>query len=158
MRTPVTAQLDELGVDYTVKPHTQPALTAESAAAERGVRLSQIVKCMLGQTESSEVVAMLIPGDRRLKISRARKHLGASSLELIPRADVESELGLVVGAISPTQVLGRARFLMDPTVLAEELVTISSGDAMAGVELRATDLRDVLRADIVEVVSTRLDA
>lgn len=150
---PVVAQLDELGVAYTLKPHENPALTCETAAAERGVRVSQIVKCMVGTTDGGQMVVMLLPGDRTLKSSKARKFLGAGGLALVDPERLAGELGLTVGAISPIQLLGRATILMDPSVLEEEQVDISAGDPMIGVELASKDLARILEAQMVEIVS-----
>ncbi len=149
----VVAFLEDRGVPYTLKPHANPALTCETAAAERGVRVSQIVKCMVGVTETEQLVVMLIPGDRTLKSSRARKHIAAGSLSHVAAARLEEELGVTVGAISPIQFLGRARMLMDPTVLDEELVDISAGDPLLGVELSSKALAAVLEAEMVGIIS-----
>lgn len=153
MKTAVTEMLDASGVEYVIKPHAEPALTAETAAHERGVRVSQIVKCMVGQTDADSFVVMLIPGDKKLKSSKARKYLRASALELVPPETLSERFGLTVGAIAPQQLIGKARMLMDPAVLEEEMVDISSGDPMAGVELRATDLQSTLGAEIVAMTS-----
>jgi Cys-tRNA(Pro) deacylase len=150
---PVVAFLEERGVPYTLKPHANPALTCETAALERGVRVSQIVKCMVGETETEQIVVMLIPGDRTLKSSRARKHIAARSLSLVAPARLADELGMTVGAISPIQFLGRARMLMDPSVLEEESVDISAGDPLLGIELSSNDLATVLEAELVEIIS-----
>lgn len=149
----VADRLDELGVSYVLKPHENPALTCETAAAERGVRVSQIVKCMVGTTDTGDMVVMLLPGDRTLKSSKARKYLRAGGLSLVDPAVLASELGLTVGAISPIQLLGRATILMDPSVLDEELVDISAGDPMVGIELASKDLARVLDAQMIEIVS-----
>lgn len=151
--SPVVGQLEQLGVPFTLKPHEKPALTCETAAAERGVRVSQIVKCMVGATDAGETVVMLIPGDRTLKSSKARKHLAAGALALVDPAVLAEQHGLTVGAISPLQLLGKARILMDPSVLEEELVDISAGDPMTGVELASADLARVLDAELVEMIS-----
>jgi Cys-tRNA(Pro) deacylase len=158
VNTTVTDYLDQQGVAYTIKTHSRPALTCETAAAERGVRVSQIVKCMIGETETGQVVVMLLPGDKTLKSSKARKFLGAKSLQLVPPPRLAEEFGLTVGAISPVQLLDRSTILMDPSVLDEKTVDISSGDPLAGVELAAADLRDVLDARLVEMVSTSSEA
>ncbi|MEN8234941.1 MAG: YbaK/EbsC family protein [Actinomycetota bacterium] len=155
MRTDVTDYLDERKIAYVVKPHRRPALTAETAAAERGVRVGQVTKCMIGENETGQLVAMLIPGDKRLKSSRARKHLGVSSLELVPRERLVAEHGLVVGAISPTQLVGKALILADPSVLDEERVTISSGDPLAGLELSSKDLLEAVGAEATDIISHR---
>jgi prolyl-tRNA editing enzyme YbaK/EbsC (Cys-tRNA(Pro) deacylase) len=153
VKTDVTDYLDEMKVRYVVKPHREAALTAEAAARERGVRVSQIVKCMIGETESRQLVAMLIPGDKRLMSSKARKRVDASSLKLVAPERLVADFGLVVGAISPTQLVGRALILADPTVLAQERITISSGDPLAGLELSAHDLLDAVGAEQVDIVS-----
>lgn len=154
MQTAVTNFLDERDVAYAVKPHGKPALTAESAAAERGVRVRQVTKCMIGETETGQLVAMLIPGDRRLKSSKARKHIGASSLQLVPPERLVADHGLTVGAISPTQLVGKALILADRTVLDEERITISSGDPLAGLEVSSEDLLDAIGAAIVDRIAS----
>jgi len=143
--------LDSRGVSYTLKPHQRPALTCELAAEERGVRLSQIVKCMIGETDQGALIAMLLPGDRKLKSSKARKALGVKSLQLVSADVLKDEHALIVGAISPVDLLGRARILMDPSVLDEEFVDISSGDPLAGIELPSKELKDLLVAEVTEV-------
>ena len=153
MNTEVTSHLEDLGVDFEIKKHENPALTCEIAAAERGVRVSQIVKCMVAETDEDQLVVMLIPGDKTLKSSKARKRIGAARLDLVDPKDLADRYGLTVGAISPIQLLDKARILMDPSVLNEELVDISSGDPLAGVELLASDLLEVTDAELVEMIS-----
>lgn len=150
--------LQARGIAYELKPHLRPALTCETAAEERGVRLSQIVKCMIAQTDGGDLVTLLLPGDRKLKSSKARKWLRAGKVELLPAERLERDHGLVVGAISPVDLLGRATILMDPSVLDEEFVDISSGDPLAGVELLSADLRDLLQAHVVDITSAPAEA
>lgn len=153
VKTAVTNYLHERKVRNVVKPHREAALTAEAAARERGVRVSQVVKCMIGETDSGQLVAILIPGDKRLKSSKARKWVGASTLKLVAPERLVTELGLVVGAISPTQLVGRALILADPTVLVHERTTISSGDPLTGLEFSPHDLLDAVGAEQVDIVS-----
>jgi Cys-tRNA(Pro) deacylase len=153
METAVTSFLTKKGIPFTVKEHRSPALTCETAAQERGVRVSQIVKCMVGETDAGSLVVMMLPGDRTLKSSKAKKWLRAKSLQLVAPERLASDHGLTVGAISPIQLRGKATMLMDPTVLEEEVVDISSGHPLAGVELSSSVLREVLGAELVSIVS-----
>jgi prolyl-tRNA editing enzyme YbaK/EbsC (Cys-tRNA(Pro) deacylase) len=154
VRTVVTDHLDAIGVGYRVRTHTREALTAELAASERGVRLSQIVKCMVATDPEGRLYALLLPGDRRLKLRKARRGLGGIPLKLADREALAAELGLTVGAIAPFQLLGHGAVVgCDPTVLDEEWVDISSGDPLAGVELRSADLVRALDATLVDLVS-----
>ena len=66
-------------------------------------------------------------------------------------ASIQMPNGLIVGAISPVDLIGRARIVMDPGVLDEEFVDISSGDPLAGIELASKELRDLLDAEIAVI-------
>lgn len=150
----IKAILDAAGVEYQVKMHERPALTSETAAAERGVRVSQIVKCMVGEIPSGPLVAMLIPGDRILKIRKARHILGGRRVELMEPESIASKLGFTVGAISPLQLLGNAELLLDRTVLDEKLVDISAGDPLMGIELKSSDLLSITGATVCDIISS----
>ena len=155
MRTSVTEFLDAAGVSYEIKPHSQPVFTCEDAARERGVRLSQIVKCMMGADPDGGIHVMLIPGDKTLKIRRVRPVAGGVRIDLLSPQEIEERLGLTVGAISPLQLVGKVvRFYLDHSVLREEFVDISSGEPDAGVELRSEDLRELLNAVRCDIIST----
>jgi Cys-tRNA(Pro)/Cys-tRNA(Cys) deacylase len=150
----VTRPLDEAGVQFTIKPHEEIALTSSDAAEHRGVRVSQIVKCMVARSEQGDLCVALLPGDRTLKLRKVRKVVG-SPLALVDPEELANEMGLTVGAISPLQLVGKARIFMDPTVLEEELVDISSGDLRAGIELPSKALLAVLDAEMFDLISTR---
>jgi len=151
--TEVTKYLDNHSVSYEVKLHKKPAFTCASAAEQRNVRLSQIVKCMVGRDNKGALYVMLIPGDRVLKLRKVRSHLGGKPVQLIPPLELEKEFGVTVGAMSPFQFLGKARVLLDPTVLEEEVVDISSGDPLAGIELASKDLLLLTNADQSDIIS-----
>lgn len=154
VRTSVTDHLDDLGIEYVIRGHTRPAMTAELAASERGVRLSQIAKCMVAADPQGRLYVLLVPGDRRVKLRKARRGLGGIGLQLVERDTLGGRYGLSVGAISPIQLLPLdAVFVCDPTLLEEAWVDISSGDPLAGVELRSRDLLAVLHAQVVDIVS-----
>lgn len=155
METQVTQYLQSLEINFKVKPHNNPVYTSEDAARERGVRLSQIVKTMIGQDQSGKIYVAMIPGDKTLKLKRLRQIAGGIRIDLIPSTDLERRFGLTVGAISPIQFIGQdARFYVDRSVLQEEFVDISSGAPDAGVELSSNDLRELLNATVCEIIST----
>lgn len=154
METVVTRFLKERGITYKLKRHPLPAYNCEDAAKERGVRVSQIVKCMVGMDIEGGLHVMLIPGDRILKLKKVRYVAGGIKIDLICREALEEDYDVVVGAISPTQFFEIANFYMDNSVFLEEDVDISSGDLTAGVELKAVQLEALLgamRCDIVSV-------
>ncbi|MBF0137589.1 MAG: YbaK/EbsC family protein [Magnetococcales bacterium] len=154
MKTSVTKFLDDLKVDYTVKPHQKEAFTSEDAAHERGIRLSQIVKCMVGHDEHGNLYVMLIPGDRILKLKKVREVAGGVRIHLVPPDELVKTFGVTIGAISPVQFYQKSKIFMDHTIFEEDDVDISSGDLCAGIELKADKLCEILSAKRCDIVST----
>lgn len=148
MQTRVTQLLDKAGITYKLKPHKRPVYTSQEAAAERGVRLSQIVKTMLLKLPDGQVIVTLLPGNRQLDLKRVRKLVGVRKLSFVKREEVENLTGYIPGAISPLGMNHAYPLYLDETVLKEEWVDISSGEPDAGVELRSADLLRLVQATV----------
>lgn len=144
MKTNVMRILAGEGVAYEVKHHSREAFTAADAAAERGVRVSQIVKTMLLRLGSGDCVAALLPGDRKLDRKLVRQLVEQRSIDFVPRDEVQRISGYVPGAVSPVGLRGVREVILDPAVLDEEFVDISSGRPDVGIELRSVDLVRVI--------------
>jgi prolyl-tRNA editing enzyme YbaK/EbsC (Cys-tRNA(Pro) deacylase) len=153
METSVTQYLDSVGLNYRVTSHQNAAYACEDVARERGLRLSQIVKCMVGHDPKGGIHVMLIPGDKTLKLKRVRQIAGGTRIDLVPREILSDDFNLIIGAISPTQFVGQARFYMDNSIFREKVVDISSGEPNAGVELMAKELAVVLGAVLCDIIS-----
>jgi Cys-tRNA(Pro) deacylase len=132
--------LDAEGVEYRIRRHAADALTAEEAARQRGVRLSQIVKTMLTRTPDGMHVVALVPGHRRLDLKRLSAAVGSGNLKLAGRDEVLVATGFAPGSVSPIGLSPELAVIADPSLLAEEWVDISAGRPDAGVELRSSDL------------------
>lgn len=143
--------LDSLGILYTLKPHSRPVFTSEDAAAERGVRLSQIVKTMLVKVMDGTHVIALIPGDRKLDLKSLAKLTGGGKPQFAAREDVHRLTGYEPGAVSPIGMVKTYTTYFDATLLTEEYVDISSGRPDAGLELRSADLLSVLDARLADI-------
>ncbi len=153
MNTIVTRTLDNYGISYVIKNHTNKVFTCEDAARERGVALSQILKCMVGKDSFGVIYVMLIPGDKILKIKKMRHIAGGIKINLVSSEELTEEFNLTVGAISPIHFLGKASFYLDPTVLKEEIIDISSGSPDAGIELKTQDLINLIEPQICDIIS-----
>ena len=147
MNTPTTDKLDQSHVAYVGRSHEQAVYTCKDAARERGVTPAQVTKTMLSIDADRQVYAILLPGDCKLNIQQVRQDTD-KKIRLIPRDQIDALLGLVVGAISPVDLLGRAHFLMDRQLLGEETVTMSAGIPEAGIGLSPHALAELLNATI----------
>ena len=147
--------LDNSGVEYIIKHNrNSAAFTCEEVAQERGVTLSQILKCMVGKDSDEIIYVMLISGDKKLNIKEVRKLAGGKKIVLFPRDELAEKFGLIVGAINPIQFLGKAMFYLDETILNEEYIDISSGSPNAGIELKTNDLIKLISPTICNIGKT----
>jgi Cys-tRNA(Pro) deacylase len=158
MITITTKILDNCGIAYTLKRHVCDALTCAEVAHERGLRLSQVLKCMVGKDNFGKIYIMMIPGNKTLKMKKMRRIVGNGRLDLIPADELTIDYGLKIGGISPFHFLeiakkGKARFYLDQNVLHEEYIDISSGQLNAGVLLRTNDILDLLKPHICDITS-----
>ena len=154
MQTKVTEFLDTKGVSYKIIEHKEEALTCELAAKERGCRISQIVKTMVGKDDESNYHVCLIPGDKILKLKKVRKEAGGIKINLMAPQEIEEELGLTVGAIAPFFFPENTFFYVDPTVLDEEYVTFSGGHPLVGIELLTKDLLALINGKVCDIISS----
>ena len=148
IETSTTKRLDQAKIAYQILPHQQPVFTCDDAARERGVTTSQITKTMIGSNPEGEVYVILLPGDCKLKIKRVRQAAGSKKIELMPADQIQEKLGLTVGAISPVDLIGRAKFFIDQRFFDNATITISSGLPEAGIGLASQQLADLLDADV----------
>jgi len=154
METNVTKVLDEKGIKYSINEHKNEALTCELAAKERNCKVSQIVKTMVGKDEKGNYHVCLIPGDKILKLKKVRKEAGGIKIDLVNPKELAKELDFIVGAISPLIFPEGTKFYIDPTVLNEKYVDISSGDPLAGIELLSKDLVRIIDGKICDIISS----
>jgi Cys-tRNA(Pro) deacylase len=151
--TTVAKLLDDCEIGYTVKEHQNPAFSCEDVARERKMQLSQILKCMVGKDSNDNICVMLIPGDKTLEIKKVRQAAGGEKIKLISPKELTDSHGVIVGAISPMQFIGSAKFFLDKKVLEEDIVDISSGSPYAGVEVNISDLVRVISPTICDIAS-----
>jgi len=154
LQTETIRRLDEARVAYQVLSHDQPVFTCEDAARARNVSVAQVTKTMLGKDPDGQIYAILLPGDRKLKIKRVRQAAGGKRIELVPPEEIGSQLGLIVGAISPVDLVGRAEIYIDRRLLDQDTVTISAGVPEAGIALSPQHLVELLGGQVGEYVST----
>ena len=148
------AFLEKEAIFFKLKFHENPVYTSEDAARERGVRLSQIVKTMILKSSDGGAFVAVLPGDKRLNLQSVKKLIGKKDLSLMAPEAVAATFGLTVGAIAPIgNALAELQTYIDPSVFTEEFVDISSGHPEAGIELKSSDLKRLLRGAAVHPIA-----
>jgi Cys-tRNA(Pro) deacylase len=125
----------------------------EQAARERGQRPEQIVRSILFRIAEDEYLMALVAGPAQISWKALRAYLGQSRLTMASKAEVLEVTGYPIGAVSPFGTARNLRVLVDPSVFAEEEISIGSGIRGTTVILKSEDLKRALgEVEIVELI------
>jgi Cys-tRNA(Pro) deacylase len=153
LTTRITALLDEQGVAYRLLPHSEPVFTVEAAVQQRGVRQEEMVKSILLRDRRGHYVMACVTGDAQLDPKAVREALPEEwkRLSFASRDEIIDVTGYVQGAVAPLCLPEDVPVVFDEAVGRLERVNISSGDPMAGLELRPSDLIRLAKATFAPI-------
>ncbi|MFL7870840.1 MAG: aminoacyl-tRNA deacylase [Anaerolineales bacterium] len=150
---PVSLKLEKLGIPHRVFRHAGKVTSLEQAARERGQRPEQIVRSILFRIAEDEYLMALVAGPAQISWKALRDYLGQSRLTMASKAEVLEVTGYPIGAVSPFGTARNLRVLVDPSVFAEEEISIGSGIRGTTVILKSEDLKRALgEVEIVELI------
>jgi Cys-tRNA(Pro) deacylase len=151
--TKITNLLDNECVAYRVLPHSEPVLTVEAAARQRGVPEEEMIKSILLRERAGNYVMACVTGSARLDPKAVRAHLpeGWKRLSFASAAEIQEVTGFVQGAVAPLGLPPNVPLVFDEAIARCEKVNISSGDPMAGLELDPQDLIRVSGARLAPI-------
>ncbi len=137
---PVSRALTALRIPHRIFRHPGPVTSVEQAAAERGQRVTQILRSIVFRLAAGEYVMVLIPGGHQVSWPALRRYLGQSRLTMASEEEVLAATGYALGAVAPFGLPRPMRLLVDERVQAEEQVSLGSGERGTAVILRTDDL------------------
>lgn len=84
MEISVTKLRDSTGILYLVKVNSKSAFTCLEVAQERGMKLSQVIKYMVGYDQTGKIYIMLVPGNKAVKLNKIRDLTGTKIKLYLP--------------------------------------------------------------------------
>jgi prolyl-tRNA editing enzyme YbaK/EbsC (Cys-tRNA(Pro) deacylase) len=136
--------LDRMGLPYRVFVHTQPPVSLEDAARQRGQESRQVIRSILFRHEQQVFVMVLMAGPGQIAWKRVRDHLGVTRLSMATEAEVLAVTGCVLGTVTPLGLPQPIRLLADVSVFQPEEISIGSGLRGAALILKSADLQRAL--------------
>ncbi len=142
--TPVTRQLDQLGIPYQTFRHPGPVHSLEQAAQERHQRPDQVIRSIVFRVGEGAFVMVLMAGATQVSWRGLRRFLGQSRLTIASEPELIQYTGYVPGSVSPFGLPAPMRVLIDAPVLVNDVVSVGSGERGLTVIMATADLRRAL--------------
>jgi Cys-tRNA(Pro)/Cys-tRNA(Cys) deacylase len=142
--SPVTLELDDLGIPYRTFTHPGPVKSLEQAASERGQEPDQVIRSLLFRLSADSFILALMAGPAQVDWKTLRRTLGEKRLTTADEEEMLRVTGYPRGAVSPLGLPQPLRILADPAVFGPEEISIGSGVRGTTIILRSADLRRAL--------------
>jgi len=150
--TPAVRLLREKKVAF--EPHLYDYVerggTHHSAEA-LGVDEHSVVKTLVMETDAHKPLIVLMHGDREVSTKQLARHLNVKSVHPCDFAQAQKHTGYLVGGTSPFGTRARMPVYAERTIFDLPKIYINGGKRGFLVSIDPNVLRDVLRAEEVEV-------
>ena len=137
---PASIKLTELGIPHRVFRHAGQVTSLEQAASERGQRVGQVVRSIVFRLGEGCFAMVLMAGAAQISWPALRAHFGQPRLTMADPSEVQAVTGYRVGTVSPIGLKNPIPILADESLLAEDELSMGSGERNAAIILRREDL------------------
>jgi Cys-tRNA(Pro) deacylase len=150
--TPAVRLLREKGVAF--EPHLYDYVEhggTHHSAEELGVDEHAVVKTLIMETDARKPLIVLMHGDREVSTKQLARHLGVKSVHPCDFAQAQKHTGYLVGGTSPFGTRVHLPVYAERTIFELPAIYINGGKRGFLVSIDPQVLRDVLKAEEVEV-------
>jgi Cys-tRNA(Pro)/Cys-tRNA(Cys) deacylase len=142
--------IEAAGVAHRVV-HTEPAGSAEEAAALQGIPLDALLRTIAVRRGADDYVFVLIAAGRQFSWPKLRSQLGVSRLSLPDADEAQRVTGYVRYTITPFGSTTAWPALVDAAVMAQPVVSVGGGIRGVNLHLAPAELVSALGAEIVDL-------
>lgn len=146
--TRVTEYLTQKNIPFRVFRHPGPIHSLEQAAAERQQSPEQVVRSILFRIGQGDYLMVLMAGPSQVSWPALRSYLGLSRLTMASKEEVLQVTGYETGAVSPFGLPAPLRILVDKGVLAQQEISIGSGERGTTVIMKTEDMLRALEGGV----------
>ena len=141
------------GLELEIRRFPEGTRTAADAARAIGCEVAQIVKSLVFVADDRPVVA-LVSGADRVDLGRLATALGAGTARRATGDEARSATGFAIGGVPPFGHAGPVTVLVDPGLLAHEVVWAAAGLPDAVFAIRPDELVRASGARLAHLAET----
>ena len=153
--TPATVALNRAGIAFTLHEYAYDPNAERigmQAAQALGVSPERLLKTLMAKAGNA-VVCVLVPSDSEVSLKKLAAAAGAKEAAMLPPHEAERITGYHVGGISPFGQKKRVRTFIAQSALAHETIIVNGGRRGLQIELRPSDVLELLGATDAELVA-----
>lgn len=143
-KAPVSLALQKLSAPHRVFEHKNSIKSIEQAAAERGQKVSQLVRSILFRVGKDEFMLVMVAGPGQLSWQALRAHLGQSRMTMATKDEVLRVTGYPIGTVAPIGLPQPLRLLADKNVFIHDEISFGSGKRNTAIIMKTDDFKKVL--------------
>ena len=154
--TPAIKLLKKQKVPHTIHEYKHDRSVhsyGEEAAQKMGVDLGGGRKTI--EVQSDKMMAIgIVPVTSTLNLKSMAKALCVKKVAMSDPKNVENTTCYILGGVSPIGQKKRLKTVIDQSAFEYESIFVSAGKRGLEVELRASDLKTLVQADVVQIIET----
>ena len=152
-KTNVMRTLEQKKIPYTAFSYDPDGpIDGVSVAAETGLDAASVFKTLVTKGASGAYYVFDIPVAENLDLKKAAKAVGEKSIAMLPQKELLPLTGYVHGGCSPVGMKKQFPTVFHETVNELDLIAVSAGKIGHQVQVKPTDLLNLLRAKTADVV------
>jgi Cys-tRNA(Pro)/Cys-tRNA(Cys) deacylase len=153
--TPATRALAAASIAFTVHAYDYDP-DAESiglqAAAALGEDPARVLKTLMALVDGKPV-CVIVPSDQEVSMKKLAAAVSGKAAQMMKPPEAERVTGFKVGGISPFGQRKAVRAVIEQGAMALDLVYVNGGQRGLQVPLKPSDVRDVLKAVVADVLA-----
>ena len=152
-KTNVMRILDKAKIKYNTYDYTgSGAISGKDVAMAMGQNPSQVFKTLVTQAKSRQYYVFMIPVQKELDLKKAAKAVGEKALGMIPQKDLLAVSGYIHGGCSPIGMKKSYTTFIDISAMSFDTIIFSAGKIGRQVEVSPNDIKQLIRAEFIDLV------
>ncbi|MDD2296766.1 MAG: Cys-tRNA(Pro) deacylase [Sphaerochaetaceae bacterium] len=155
MKTNAMRILEAAQIPYTVLSYNFDLdhLDALSAAKQLKLDPFQLFKTIVMRNNLQQIYLFCIPGPTTISLKKARRVIGATTLELVEQEELRQLTGYVRGGVSPLGMTHPYPVLIDENVQINSQVAVSAGQRGLQILLAVSDLLKITHGTFADIIT-----
>ncbi len=142
--------LTSKGVAHEIFPTSRPVKSIREASALLGLKLDEMVKCILVKADEKFVMLLLL-GKDRVSLKKVARHLKVKEVKLATPEETVKLTGYRLGTTPPCDFSTSLPCLIDREVLKKEVIYTGGGEPTVFLKIKSIDVLKLTEGEVADI-------